>query len=160
MAEDAPNVINQQTEVPLEADKPITVLLVDDQRFIGLVLKQLLAPMRDIVLHQCVEASLAVARANELKPDVILQDLVMDIDGLTLVREYRQNPLTAATPIVVLSGSDDAASRAGAASAGANDYLVKVPKADVLAACLRRHARATRVDGVVHELVRVQEQSS
>ena len=118
----------------------MTVLLVDDQRFIGMVVKSLLLPTPEIVLHHCTEAADAVATANEIRPDVILQDLVMEIDGLTLVNEYRRNPQTATTPIVVLSGHDDAESRAGAAGAGANDYLIKVPTSDALVACLRRHA--------------------
>ena len=47
---------------------------------------------------------------------------------------------TARTPIIVLSGNEDADTRTRALAAGADDYLVKLPsKADLLA-CLRRHA--------------------
>lgn len=120
----------------------IAVLLVDDQRFIGMAVTRLLAAEQDIKLHCCYSATDAIAQANQIAPAVIFQDLQMpEIDGLTLVGMYRSNPLTATTPIIVLSGNDDAASRERAAAAGADDYLVKLPTKDVLVACIRRHAR-------------------
>ena len=121
--------------------RPITVLLVDDQRFISLALERLLAAEPDIQLHWCETAPEAITRANSIRPTVILQDLVMpDIDGLTLVGLFRQNLATARTPIIVLSGNEDASSRAQSLAAGANDYLLKLPARNELIACLRKHA--------------------
>src|SRR6187549_1393358 len=106
----------------------ITILLVDDQKFVGMALGRLLATEPDLALHCCTDATTAVAEANRIGPALILQDLLLpDIDGLTLVSMYRANPATRTTPIVVLSGNDDAATRARAIEAGANDYLVKLP---------------------------------
>ena len=63
------------------------MLLVDDQKFIGSAVGQLLAAESDMELHCCDRALDAIATANRVAPTVILQDLVMpDIDGLTLVR--------------------------------------------------------------------------
>ena len=42
----------------------------------------------------------------------------------------------------MLSGNDDAATRARALAAGAADYLVKLPTKDVLLACFDRHLSA------------------
>ena len=121
--------------------RPIAVLLVDDQRFIGLAVERLLATEQDIELHCCDKAADAVTRANQIGPAIILQDLVMpDIDGLTLVGMFRGNPPTAHVPVVVLSGNDDADARTQALAAGASDYLVKLPAKDDLIACIRRHA--------------------
>ncbi len=120
---------------------PITVLLVDDQRFIGLALERLFATEPDIQLHCCDKADDALPRANAIQPTVILQDLVMPgIDGLSLVALYRKNAATARTPIIVLSGNEDADSRARSLAAGADDYLLKLPAKDVLLACIRTHA--------------------
>jgi CheY-like chemotaxis protein len=125
----------------------LVVLLVDDQRVIGMAVSRLLAGERDMQFHHCAEATEAVAAANLLQPTIILQDLVMpQIDGLTLVGQFRANPTTAATPIVVLSASDDADARARARAAGANDYLVKVPAKDDLIACIRAHAPSGRTE--------------
>jgi PleD family two-component response regulator len=126
---------------PIGAVGPIVVLLVDDQAFVGAALRMLLRSEADIELHCCLSAVEAVAAANRLSPSVVLQDLVMpDGDGLSLVAAFGANPLTSATPVVVLSGNDDAATRARALAAGATDYLVKLPPKAELIACIRRHA--------------------
>jgi CheY-like chemotaxis protein/HPt (histidine-containing phosphotransfer) domain-containing protein len=120
----------------------IAVLLVDDQRFVGMAVERLLAGEPDIKVHCCVAATEAVARATAIAPALIFQDLEMpDLDGLTLVGRYRSEPALSGTAIVVLSGNDDAASRSRAIAAGANDYLVKLPDKQTLVACIRRHAQ-------------------
>jgi DNA-binding response OmpR family regulator len=125
----------------------ISVLLVDDQRFVGVAIERLLAGEPDIELHCCLRAVDAIARANQIGPSIILQDLVLpDIDGQTLVKMFRANPSTAGTPIIMLSASDDADSRSRAIAGGANDYLVKLPASQDLVACIRRHATGNAVD--------------
>ena len=135
----------QATRGPSEGRRPIVVLLVDDQRFVGAAVGRLLGAEPDIELHCCLQAVDAIAMANQIVPDVVLQDLVMpDIDGLTLVRLFRENPQTKGTPVVVLSGNDDAATRARALADGSADYLVKLPAKADLIACIRRHASCNR----------------
>jgi DNA-binding response OmpR family regulator len=121
--------------------RPIAVLLVDDQPLVGAALGRLLATEPDIELHSCTRAADALTRATQLDPAIILQDLVMpDVDGLTMVGMFRGHPATALTPVVVLSGNDDADTRTRALAAGASEYLVKLPTKDDLVACIRRHA--------------------
>lgn len=121
--------------------KTISILLVDDQAFVGLALRRLLATETDMTVHCCQAAAAAVQQAETLRPDVILQDLVMpDIDGLTLVERFRAHPAVAATPVIVLSGNEDMETRQRARAAGASDYLVKLPAKADLVACIRRHA--------------------
>jgi len=123
-----------------ENRRPIIVLLVDDQRFVGAALGHLLAGEPDIDLHCCHQATSAIAMANRLHPSLILQDLVMpDVDGLTLVGMFRANEATVRTPVIVLSGDDSASHRTRALEAGANDYLVKLPAREDLVSCIRRH---------------------
>jgi PleD family two-component response regulator len=118
----------------------IAILLVDDQKFVGMAVGRLLSTEPDFDLHCCLTAIDAIPRAQDIRPAIILQDLVMpDIDGLTMVRRFRENPSTLHTPIVVLSGDDAPEAAARARSAGANDYLVKLPSKENLVACIRRH---------------------
>jgi CheY-like chemotaxis protein len=66
------------------------------------------------------------------------------VDGLTLVRQYRTNPITKDIAIIVLSTKDEPAIKSEAFAAGANDYLVKLPDKVELIARIR-HRRG--VDG-------------
>ena len=123
---------------PTRAQAPI--LLIDDQRFVGVALARLLAGEPGLELHCCERGAEAEAAADRIRPALILQDLVMpDVDGLTLVQAFRQRASTAHTPVIVLSGNDDAATRDRALAAGAVDYLVKLPTKAALLECLQRH---------------------
>jgi len=121
----------------------VMVLLVDDQTLVCETLRRALANEADIDLHYCSDAREAIKIANQIKPTVILQDLIMPgIDGLTLVGQFRNNPGTRDTPIIVLSTNENPAVKGQAFSLGANDYLVKLPDKVELVARLRYHSRA------------------
>ena len=119
----------------------IRVMLVDDQAMIGEAVRRMLAAEEDIEYHYVSDPRLAIETANEWKPTIILQDLVMpDVDGLDLVREYRSNEGTSLVPIVVLSSREEATTKAEAFSRGANDYLVKLPDPVEIIARIRHHS--------------------
>ncbi|MEB0028520.1 PleD family two-component system response regulator [Pseudomonas sp. MH9.2] len=119
------------------------VLLVDDQAMIGEAVRRGLANEDNIDFHFCADPHQAIAQAILIRPTVILQDLVMPgLDGLTLVREYRNNPLTRDIPIIVLSTKEDPLIKSAAFAAGANDYLVKLPDTIELVARIRYHSRS------------------
>ncbi|MEL6856005.1 MAG: response regulator [Cyanobacteria bacterium J06607_13] len=121
----------------------VTVLVVDDQPMTVESLRRLLVDESDIEIHACNDPTLALSVAADLEPSIILQDLVMpDIDGIMLVKFFRAHPKTKDIPIVVLSAEEDAATKASAFSAGANDYLVKLPDPIELIARLRYHSKA------------------
>ncbi|MGQ4647051.1 response regulator [Lyngbya aestuarii] len=122
---------------------PITVLLIDDQPMIGEAVRRMLAPEEDITFHYCSDPIQALQQATETNPTVILQDLVMpEVDGLLLLRFFRANENTSELPIIVLSVKEDAKLKADAFTAGANDYLVKLPDAVELIARIRYHSQA------------------
>src|SRR5437899_4544194 len=125
------------------AEYHVRVLLVDDQVTVCEAIRRALANEPDIDFHDCSDAREALNCATHFQPTVILQDLVMpEIDGLTLLSQYRLNPATGHTPIVVLSTNDDAPVKSQAFALGADDYLVKLPDRIELLARLRYHTRA------------------
>jgi len=124
-------------------DYHVMVLLVDDQAMVCEAVRRALANQTDIDFHYCAEAKDAIPIANQIKPTVILQDLVMPgIDGLTLVSQFRENPSTKDTPIIVLSTNEDPQVKGEAFAMGANDYLVKLPDKIELVARIRYHSMA------------------
>jgi sigma-B regulation protein RsbU (phosphoserine phosphatase) len=121
----------------------VRVLLIDDQAIVGESVRRMLAGEPDIDFLFCQDPSRALATANEFRPTVILQDLVMpEIDGLQLVRFFRANQSTRQTPMVVLSSREEPATKAQAFALGANDYLVKLPDKLELIARIRYHSRS------------------
>lgn len=120
----------------------IKVLLVDDQAIVGETVRKMLASEPDVEYRFCSDPAASIEVANEFKPTVILQDLVMpDIDGLQLVKFFRANTATRETPLVVLSSKEEPTIKARAFALGANDYMVKLPdKLEVLAR-IRYHSR-------------------
>src|SRR5215467_14086264 len=119
------------------------VLLVDDQAMVCEAVRRALANHADIDFHYCADAREAIPIANQIKPTVILQDLVMPgIDGLTLVSQFRANPSTRDTPIIVLSTNENPQVKGQAFAMGANDYLVKLPDKIELVARIRYHSKA------------------
>ena len=119
------------------------VLLVDDQAMVAEAVRRLLANEPDIDFHFSADPKEAIQIANQIRPTVILQDLVMPgINGLTLVRFFRANPQTRDTPIIVLSTREEPVIKSEAFSIGANDYLVKLPERLELLARIRYHSRS------------------
>ncbi len=123
-------------------EHPITVLLVDDQAMIGEAVRRMLAGEKDIRFHYCSDPAQALKMAAEVRPTVILQDLVMpEIDGLTLVKFFRANPATRDIPMIVLSSKEEPKIKAEAFGLGANDYMVKLPDRIEVIARIRYHSK-------------------
>ena len=121
----------------------VMVFLVDDQAMVCEAVRRALVNQTDIDFHYCADAREALTVANQIKPTVILQDLVMPgVDGLTLVKQFRANPATRDTPIIVLSTNENPQVKGQAFALGANDYLVKLPDKIELVARIRYHSKA------------------
>lgn len=119
-----------------------SVLLVDDQPIIGEAVRRMLAGEEGVAFHYCRDPAAALERAAEVCPTVILQDLVMpEIDGLELVRRYREDERFRDVPVIVLSTKEEPEVKAEAFALGANDYIVKLPDRLELVARVRYHSR-------------------
>jgi len=119
------------------------VLLVDDQALIGKAVARLLAAAEDVAFEFRQDAASAVAAVEAFRPTVILQDLIMpDVEGLAMVRRFRELPATADVPVIVLSALTEPEIKAALLAGGAADYLVKLPDAVELVARVRIHSEA------------------
>jgi len=137
------------------------VLLVDDQAIVAEAIRRMLADDKEIEFHYCKDPTMAVDEAKKIKPTIILQDIVMPgVDGYTLLRHYRADPLTASTPVIVLSSKEDPRDKSMAFEKGANDYLVKLPDKIELVARIRAHSRTYQLqmqrDEAYRELEKLQ----
>ena len=138
-----PIEIDKKTDIPEKQAGKIVVLLVDDQVMVAEGIHRMLVDEADITFHYCNDPSRAVSTAIELKPTIILQDLIMpEIDGYELVDAYRANKQTRNIPIIVLSTKENPKDKSLAFERGANDYLVKLPDKIELVARIRAHSKS------------------
>jgi DNA-binding NarL/FixJ family response regulator len=115
--------------------QPIRVLIVDDHEVVREGLRLFLAEEDEIeVVGLAPDGLYALKMAADLKPDVILMDLVMpELDGIETIRRLRAsgNP----SRVLILTTFVDKARVRDAIEAGAVGYLLKdVGRADLLAA--------------------------
>ncbi len=99
----------------------VKVLVVDDSALFRKSLVDSLSTMNNIeVAGEAADAFEARDKINELKPDVLIMDVVMpNMDGLTFLRQLmEQYPL----PCVIISGTAD---ESAALEAGAADFMKK-----------------------------------
>jgi CheY-like chemotaxis protein len=138
------NVDEQPLTVTATAKRPNhpVVLLVDDQPMVAEGIRRMLMEESNIAFHYCSDPRQAVKMALEIEPTIILQDLIMpDVDGYTLVRQYREHEKIHNIPVIVLSTREDPKDKRLAFENGANDYLIKLPDKIELIARIRANTK-------------------
>lgn len=81
------------------------------------------------------QASRVLDIARQLQPELITLDLLMDMDGLTILSQLKADAQTASIPVVIVSVVPDAEK---GMALGAVDYLLKPLKEGQLLSCVRR----------------------
>ena len=133
----------EHSAITEQNNKPIVVFVIDDQMMVIEAVRRMLSSEPDIEFHYCNDPVNAIEMAINIDPTVILLDLVMpEIDGMKLVRFFRQNKKTEDIPIIVLSSIEAPIDKSAAFSAGASDYIVKLPDRIELIARVRAHSRS------------------
>lgn len=115
----------------------IKVLLVDDHEMVRLGVSAYLSVQEDIeVIAQAENGKVGVEKALELKPDIILMDLVMPVmDGIEATKEILSKWKEA--KIIIVTSFIDDEKVYPAISAGAKSYLLKTSSASEIAQAIR-----------------------
>src|SRR5436305_1895994 len=104
---------------------PETILVVDDDpdiaRFVEVNLR---SAGYDVAVAGDGEE--ALEKAAELRPDLVLLDVMMPrIDGFEVAQRLRKNPQTANTSIIMLTAKALSADKVTGLQSGADDYIIK-----------------------------------
>jgi two-component system, NarL family, response regulator LiaR len=130
------------TETP---SQPIRVMLVDDHTMVRRGLALFLKVFDDLQLvGEADNGSDAIQRCAEIRPDVVLMDMVMPgMDGVSATRAIRQR--FPQVQVIALTSFKEGELIKNALEAGAIAYLLKDVSADELAQAIRaaRAGRAT-----------------
>ena len=126
----------------LRADKPVRVLVAEDNKINRLVVAKLLA-REPLELHFAEDGKAAVEQFRTLRPQVILMDLSMpNLDGLGATRAIRSleaADAAASTPIVALTANTGEEDRKICRQAGMDGFLVKPIRREQVAQAIADH---------------------
>jgi two-component system response regulator DegU len=116
----------------------IKIVLVDDHQYVRQGLKELLEAEPDIeVIGEAGSGREGIEMARQLRPDVILSDLMMKtVDGIQLVREVAL--CSRETRTIIVSVHNDAGYVARALREGARGYVLKESGIDILVKAVRQ----------------------
>lgn len=102
------------------------ILLVEDEPDIQIVARLALESVGGFSVEVCSSGREALARANEVAPDLVLLDVLMpDLDGPATLRGLRSLPALASTPVVFLTAKVQAHEVEGYRRIGAADVIAK-----------------------------------
>jgi two-component system chemotaxis response regulator CheY len=105
------------------------ILLVDDAAFMRKVIKDTLSKNGYTELFEAVDGADAVAKFDEIKPDLVIMDITMpNMDGLEALKAIREKDSNAS--VVMCSAMGQETMVMDAVRSGAKDFIVKPFKPD------------------------------
>lgn len=116
----------------------IKVLFVDDHEMVRIGISSYLSTQEDIsVIGEAASGREGIAKAEELQPDVILMDLVMDdMNGIEATQHIKQHQPS--VKIVMLTSFIEDNEVYQALDAGVDSYILKTSSADDIANAVRK----------------------
>ena len=116
----------------------IRVLFVDDHEMVRIGISSYLSTQEDIsVVGEAASGREGIEKAEELKPDIILMDLVMDdMNGIEATQYIKQHQPS--VKIVMLTSFIDDNEVYQALDAGVDSYILKTTTADDIANAIRK----------------------
>lgn len=102
------------------------ILIVEDHADIRKLIRMTLE-FEHCEIHEANAAPSGVAAALQLRPDVVLLDVMMpgEYDGLEACRRIKAEPSLAHTKVMLLTARGQSQDRDAGAQAGADAYLLK-----------------------------------
>jgi CheY-like chemotaxis protein len=105
-----------------------TVLIVDDEQHIRLLIEQTLEELEDdgVELQTAVDGEQALDVVRNHRPELVFLDVMMPkLDGFAVCRAIKEDLGLASTHVVMLTAKGQAYDREQGLAAGADRYLTK-----------------------------------
>ena len=133
------------------SDKKNSVLIVDDEAINITALSHMIGSEYTVYVEKdglgCIES------ARELKPDVILLDVVMPaMNGFEVIEELKKDSATRDIPIIFVTGLSDAQDEETGLLLGAADYISKPFSSAIVKLRVRNQLQIVNQMRLIHEL--------
>jgi DNA-binding response OmpR family regulator len=105
-----------------------TVLIVDDEQHIRLLIEQTLEDLEDegVELQTASDGEMALDVVRNHHPELVFLDVMMPkMNGFEVCRAIKAHAATAATTVIMLTAKGQAYDREEGVAAGADRYLTK-----------------------------------
>ena len=123
---------------------PKTLLVADDSLTIRKVIGMVLA-LEDFQITAVDNGIDAIARAREMRPDLVIADVLMPgRSGYEVCETLKADPATASTPVLLLAGNFEPFDEARARAARADAHITKPFESQAFLDRVRNAARAPR----------------
>ncbi|MFC5301400.1 response regulator [Azospira restricta] len=136
---------------PSPESAPTTILIVDDTPENLTVLSEVLQPTWRVRAANSGRRALQIA-GGDPRPDLILLDVMMpEMDGYTVLAQLRENPHTADIPVIFVTAMDATEDEEHGLDAGAVDYITKPVRPAIVRARVRTHLELTRAKSLLRD---------
>ncbi|HKJ45951.1 MAG TPA: response regulator [Balneolales bacterium] len=100
------------------------ILIVDDDMLLSMVYERQIEKLGFEALDRIVDGETAISAAKDLKPDLILMDIVLkgNIDGVEVMKKIRE---FSEVPVIYITGNSDKFNAERAKETDYIDFLVK-----------------------------------
>lgn len=83
------------------------IAIVDDHPHVRQLIRRILQAQGEYELHEAADGKAALNLIQEQKPDLVILDLMMpELDGFSVLDALRQNPITASIPVIVVTAQE------------------------------------------------------
>jgi len=132
-----------------------TILLVDDDREIVQILRDYLEK-ESFQVVSAYDGQTAIERIHSDKPDCVVLDVMLpDKDGWSVIRKIRSDKRVANTPIILLTARVDDTDKIIGLELGADDYVTKPFNPREVIARIRVQLRHAQKDSTQTNIVQV-----
>lgn len=118
------------------SNKPL-VLIVEDEAALMTMLRYNLEK-QGFRVEEAGDGEEALARINEMKPDMVLLDWMLPhISGIEVCRQIRRRPATRELPVIMITARSEDQDAVRGLNTGADDYVTKPFSTEALVARMR-----------------------
>lgn len=143
-------------ETKKQASNKPTIILADDNADMREYIKGVLDEYCEV--YAVVNGKQAFELAKEIKPDLVLSDIMMpEMDGFELLELLRQDLSLKTTPVILLSALSGEEARIEGFQSGADDYLTKPFTRNELIARVNSNIQLSNIRKEIEEAIRQSE---